>query len=229
MHLCALYLLMIVGTAHGQRFQRTVNVAGRGVASAPPDLATIFTGVVTMAKTAKKALADNNNHFGQVLQVLKEKGIDDKDVQTTSFGVNPQFERRSGGERGKVIGYRVSNEVQVKVRDLDILGEVLDALVTAGSNNISGISFSLDDAKEATDEARTLAVDDATNRAKLYAKAAGVKLGKVLSISESAIDQPRPGRQVPSAAAADAAPVPIATGELEVQATVFMLFELVGA
>lgn len=229
-----LSLFLFLTSADAQNFLRTINVAGDGASSAPPDLATINTGVTTMAKTAAAALSGNTKKFERVLKVLKTKGIEDKDVQTTYFDVSPQFSRRKGGRQGNIIGYLVSNEVQVKVRDLDILGEVLDALVTAGSNSISGVNFSLEDAEMATIEARELAVADAKGRAQLYAKTAGVKLGKVLTISESAIQAPQAqadnfgdseflSRRRPRRARA-----PVASGELDVQVTVYVLFELLG-
>ena len=219
----AVLLLATLPAALAQRTPRTINVRGEGSASAPPDLATISTGVTTMAKTAKEALAENNRKFAMVLQVLKDAGIAEKDIQTGFFRVNPQFNNLPGNTN-ELVGYRVVNEVNVKVRDLDILGDVLDALVTAGSNNISGVSFSLDDSEAASNEARTAAIKDARRRAQLYARAAGVRVGRVLAISETAIESPQPSRLKSAAFSADS--VPIATGELTINARVFVLFEM---
>lgn len=213
-------LFVLVSLAAAQ--ERTINVAGEGVVSGAPDLATINTGVTTNAKTAGKALIDNTKLFVQVLKVLEDNGIDKKDVQTSFFDVSQRFKGR--GQQNRIVGYTVTNEVLVKVRDLDILGAVLDALVKAGSNSISGITFSIDDSKKITDEARVLAIQDAKSRAQLYAKAAGVKLGKVLAISEKNIDQSARGESFDLAFAA--ASVPVASGELDVTATVFILFAI---
>lgn len=215
--------LTALSPALAQRTPRTVNVGGQGSASAPPDLATISTGVTTMAKTANESLTENNRRFARVLQVLKSNGIDEKDIQTGFFSVQPQFDRRPNTPP-VLTGYRVQNEVNVKVRDLDSLGDVLDALVRAGSNNISGINFSLEDSADALEEARMAAIMDANTRAQTYAKAARVRVGRVLAISETSIPTPKATRFAVSADAPST--VPVATGELTVNANVFVLYEL---
>lgn len=219
----AFLLLSLLGLAQAQT--RTINVAGTGSASAAPDLATVNVGVTTMAATAMEALDDNSKAFANVLEVLQEKGIAETDIQTTFFTVNPQFERRPRGEQGDLIGYRVRNEVQVKVRDIDMLGEILDALVTAGSNRISGITFSIADPKPLQDQAREAAVEDAMSRARLYARAAGVSLGQIIAISEQPISQPSPESAFSDVAARGGA-VPISPGEVDISATVFILFAI---
>ena len=154
--------------------------------------------------------------------------MEQKDIQTTSFNINPRFERQPNGTQGKIIGYEVTNRVQVKVRKVDELGEILDALVTAGSNRISGISFSIADPTALTDEARKSAIEDAKRKADLYAEAAKVKVGKVLTISENTISQPSPNLRA-SSFKAEADSVPIAAGELTIRVSVFVLFEIVDA
>lgn len=216
----------MVSQAQSQDFLRTINIQGTGSVAGTPDLATVNTGVVTQAETADVALSDNNKQFENVLSVLKEKGIEQNDIQTTSFNINPRFERQPNATQGKIIGYEVTNRVQVKVRKIDDLGEILDALVTAGSNRISGISFSIADPTALRDDARKAAVEDAKRKAELYAVAAGVKVGKVLTISENNITQPSPNFR---AASLKADSVPIAAGELSISASVFVLFEIVDA
>lgn len=225
----SLLLLSLLGLAQAQQ-PRTINVAGEGKVSAAPDLVTINTGVVTTAKTAEQALADNNSAFNRVLRVLKMQGIAERDVQTTFFNVRQQFARGKNGQRGELTGHVVTNEVQVKVRRVDTVGAVLDALVKAGSNRINNINFSIADPVPLEDRARAAAVMDAQRRAALFAKSAGLKLGKIISISENPITPPV--QQFASLAARSGGGgnggVGIAAGELDVTAKVFILYEIRG-
>ena len=207
---------------------RTITVSGQGKAGTPPDMATVRSGVVTQALTAKEALAANNVAMEQIMKVLKSRNIDAKDIQTSGFNVYPQYKRQQrGGRANEISGYNVSNNVSVKVRNLSRLGEILDALVQSGSNQISGVSFGLSNSREIMNKARRNAVDDAKGRAELYAQATGVRVGKVISISEQSIQSPRPMFQARMAMADMASEsVPIATGEQEVTATINVMYEL---
>ena len=221
-------LLMVSPAAAGEDdFRRVISVTGEGKANAQPDMAVIQTGVVTRGATAVEALSANNEAMENILGVLKKHKIASKDVQTSSFNVNPEFRR---DERGKgqpeIVGYRVSNQVRVKVRNLSDLGEVLDALVRAGSNQVSGISFGIDDPTGVLNQARNSAIADARNRAELYAQAAGVRLGKVLTISEQPIELPQPRHFGPSLAKEAVSSVPVAAGEQEFHARINMVFAL---
>lgn len=204
---------------------RTISVTGEGQATAPPDMATIQTGVVTQAEAATDALASNNEAMEHVMSVLKELQIAQKDIQTSGFSVSPQYRRDAQGRTEPVIvSYLVTNQVRVRVRNLPDLGEVLDALVGAGSNQLSGISFGIDDPTGVLNQARNRAVADARSRAELYAQAAGVTVGQVLTISEQSVQFPQP-LQFASRELAAAA-VPVATGEQELRATIHMVFKL---
>lgn len=211
---------------------RTISVSGTGTAGSPPDMATIQTGVLTTANNAKDALAANNKAMETVLTALKNRNIDAKDIQTSGFSVYPEYRRvsgpspRGGPRTNEIIGYRVSNNVSVKVRNLPRLGEILDGLVKAGSNQVSGISFGIADSKAITNEARKDAIDDARGRAELYAAATGVKVGKVISISEQSIQRPQPFARMAMAADMGSS-VPIATGEQQVSASINVMYELV--
>lgn len=206
---------------------RTISVTGTGKVAAPPDMATIQTGVVTQADTARAALAANNEAMRKILDVLQQHGIADKDVQTSNFNVHPVYrqdpQRRHEPE---VTGYRVQNQVRVKVRNLPKLGDVLDALVEAGSNQVSGISFDVDDSSGILNQARSRAIADAKTRAQVYAQAAGVKMGRVLAISEQPPQMPRPMPMRMAMQAEAAASVPVATGEQDFQVTVYVEYEL---
>ncbi len=219
-------LMLSASAALADEAQRTISVSGQGKATAPPDLATINTGVVTQASTASEALAANNEAMQRILDVLKLERIAAKDVQTSRFDVRPEYKRDNRGRTSpQVVGYRVTNQVRVRVRNLPDLGDVLDALVDAGSNQVSGIRFEIDDPTGVLNQARNRAVADARSRANLYAHAAGVRVGKVLSISEQAVQLPRPQFFARSAEAATAG-VPVATGEQQLQATVHMVFAI---
>jgi uncharacterized protein YggE len=205
-------------------FPRTISVSGQGTATAPPDMATIRTGIVTQADTAAAALESNTRAMQQIISVLKEQQIAAKDIQTSQFDVRPEYRRGPRGQQQpEISGYRVTNQVRVRVRNLPQLGDILDALVSAGSNQISGIVFDLDDPTGVLNQARTRAVADARSRAALYAQAAGVQLGKLLTISEQPVARPLP-RVMPQAMMAEAAGVPVETGEQELRATIHLVY-----
>ena len=221
--------LLMVAQAHADQdeFTRTISVIGQGKAAAPPDMAVIQTGVVTTGPTASRALSANNEAMDNILDVLKTYKVASKDVQTSSFNVNPEFKRDERGRRQPgIVGYRVANQVRVKVRKLADLGKVLDALVRAGSNQVSGVSFGVDDPTDVLKEARKHAIADARSRAELYAQAAGVRLGDVLTISEQPIEIPQPRHFAPSLAKEAISSVPVAAGEQEFHVRIHMVFEL---
>ena len=204
----------------------TLSVSGQGRVTAPPDMATISTGVITESERSEDALGKNNAIVSALMKTLDDSGVEPRDRQTSNFSVSPRYSReRSETGSPKIDGYRVSNQVSITVRDLNKLGSLLDALVKSGSNKLGSIQFGLSNQDELTDKARLLAVKNARRRAELYADAAGRKVGEVLSISESAIAAPRPMMRN-SMMMAEAADVPIAVGENEIKATVHMVFEL---
>ncbi len=219
-------LLIVAGSARAQDIPATVSVTGEGVVTAVPDMAIISTGVTTEATTPEVALNANTAAMTELIEVLDELGIEDKDRQTSNFNVSPQYRReRNDSGSPKIDGYRVSNQLTIKVRDLEELGGLLDALVKAGSNQLGNIRFDIANRDELLDKARRAAVADARRRAELYVDAADVDLGDVLSISETGVAIPRPP-MMRSAMMAEAADVPIAVGESQIRATVQMVFEL---
>ena len=207
-------------------FAPSISVTGSGTASARPDTAEITTGVITQAPTAAAALARNSAAMDKVLKAVKALGIAEKDMQTTSVNVMPQ--RRQGRQEAQppdIIGYEVSNQLRVKVRDLAVLGRLLDELVGQGANNLGGIRFSVAEPTALLDQARAKAVADARRKAEVYATAAGVKVGRVLSIQESGAAVPRfEGFQAMRTMAASA--VPVAPGEQEFEASVSITYAI---
>jgi uncharacterized protein len=162
-----------------------------------------------------------------VLQQLRTSGLAAEDVQTSQFSVSPLYERRPPEreitEPPRIVGYQVSNQVAARVRAIDRLGAVLDALVSAGATNIDGPSFDIADPEQLLGEARDGAVADALARARRYAAAAGVELGEIISIEEAgSFAPPRPMMR----AEAMAADVPIAPGQTELSASVTVVFAI---
>jgi uncharacterized protein YggE len=207
---------------------RRIVVTGTGEASARPDLAVISAGVVVQSETASAALADNSRAMEAVLQQLRTAGLADADVQTSQFSVMPLYERQPPEREitapPRIVGYQVSNRVTARVRDIDRLGAVLDALVSAGATNIDGPWFDIADPEQVLGQARDAAVADALARARRYTAAAGVELGEVISIEEagSFVPPPRPMMR----AEAMAADVPIAPGQTELSASVMVTFAI---
>lgn len=212
-------------SAEEKSMDRTVTVSATGSVSAAPDEATIQTGVTSEAKTAREALSKNTDAMKTVISELKSQGVDAKDIQTTQFNIEPVYVYPKEGQPPSVTGYRVNNMVGVRVRDLDKLGGVLDQLVTAGANQMNGISFDVSKAETLKDEARKIAMANAKRRAELLATAAGAEVGDVMQISEETSFQgPRPVVFAKRAAMAES--VPVERGEQELEARVTVTWKL---
>ena len=209
----------------------TLTVTGTGKVSVAPDMATLRVGVETQAETAAAALSANSEVAQQVIDTLKRQGVADKDVQTANFSVYPVYQDTNRvqpmPEGPRVIGYRVTNQVVAKIRDLAGLGALLDATVSQGANRIDGLEFGLEDDGAPADEARRQAVEDARRKAETYAAAAGVALDRIRSIREGA-GGPIPMRDMAMRAEAAMA-VPIAPGETIATETVEVVWEIAPA
>ncbi len=206
---------------------RLITVSGEGEATAVPDRAMLSAGVVTQEATAAAALAANTRAMNAVFATLKKLGIAEKSIQTSNFSVSPQYTpyQQNATEPPRIVGYQVSNTVTVKVDDLKNLGTALDALVSSGANQVNSVDFSIGDTKALLADARAAAIKDAMDRAQIYAKSAGVALGRVMSINEGGSEAPRPMyRGV--ALAMEAAPVPVSAGEQTITADVTMTLEI---
>lgn len=210
------------------RLPRTITLSGHGETKIAPDMAFVTSGVMSQAATAAEALAANTQTMNGLFAALKAAGIAETDIQTSNFSVQPRYDFGNGTSPPKLIGYEVSNSVTVTVRKLADLGPLLDRLVSAGSNQIQRIGFDVAKPDAALDAARELAAADATRKAKVYAAAMGVDLGKVLSISEGAGQRPQPPllRAGPMMADAASAPVPVAAGEQSLSADVTVTWEI---
>lgn len=210
--------------AQEKPMQRTIVISADASVEADPDRARITSGVMSDASTAKEALAKNNEAMSAVIAEMKSQGIDAKDIQTSAFTIEPLFEQsEKSGQQPKVIGYRVSNQVEIVVRDLPKLGSILDAVTKSGANQMNGLNFEVSKAETLKDEARTKAVANAERRALLFAKAAKVELGNVLQISE---DSSGPMPFAARAFSKSAGSVPIESGSVSLNARVTITWEL---
>lgn len=211
-----------IGPAQAQSL-RTISVAGEGQSTAKPDMAAIRLGVSKDATSASDAVAAMSTDMARVLAALKAAGIADIDLQTSGLSLNERYSRPDANGNATLVGFTASSDLTVRVRDLAKLGGILDTVVQTGANRLSGISFGLRDPGPATDAARRAAVADGIARARLYAVAAGVTLGPLLSLSEGGGGGPTP---VMLEARIAAAPVPVAAGEVGVSASVQMTFAI---
>jgi uncharacterized protein YggE len=218
--------LGLAGPGHAET--ATLTVTGQGSASAAPDIGAVRAAVETDGKTAAEALATNSALAAQVIETLKAAGVAARDIRTSGLIVQPLYGDSSGSQRRRspeVVGYRVINAVMVTIRDPGAMGAVLDSVVRSGANRIDSISFGLSDDSALGDEARRAAVTDAKRRASVLAEAAGVALVRVLSIADGGAGGP-PVVLHRGAMMAEAAAVPIETGESTVRANVTMVWEI---
>jgi uncharacterized protein len=192
-----------------------ISVTGEATVSVPPDLAEIEGGVTSDAKTAREASEANNAAMGKLLLALKAANIDEKDIQTSRLTLQPQNAPNRAGSSA-IIGYRASNRVTIRLRDVTKLANVIDTLVGAGANDIGGINFMVSQTSKLLDQAREQAVADARRKAEIYAKAAGVTLGAPISISEEGSPGAMPYRKMSAGIAA----APVAQGEETLGVTV---------
>lgn len=204
---------------------RTVQVGGEGRVSVAPDVAVFSVGVETLGRTVGAATGEATARMKAVLDALAQAGVPARDVRTTRYDVSVERPWKDG-KPGPITGYRVSNSAEAKVRDLARLGAVLEKVTAAGSNQVGALQMVRDDPSPQRMQALAQAYADARRKAEALATAAGARLGEPLSIQEAGAVRPMPGPMLMRSAMADAAPVPVAEGELEVSARVEVTFSL---
>ncbi len=204
--------------------QNAISVTGEGKVSVEPDMAEIIIGVESRAPTAKEAASQNSEDMNEVMAVLEGMGIAEEDIQTVDYSIRADIDYR-GDEGPKVVGYVVDNAVRVKVRDLDLVGDLLDEVMEAGANNIYGITFTLEDPRPFQEQAREMAVADARSKAQQLAEAADVRLGALLSLSEYITGGPVYVEKAAAEGMGGGAP-PISAGQLEITIQVQMSYEI---
>lgn len=200
-------------------------VTGMGTTKATPDVAYLSLGVITTGKRAQEASQANAAAADKIMAALKKSGIAEKDIQTSNYSIQPVY-RNNDFSKG-IEGYQVSNVVRATVRKLATLGNVIDAGLDAGANNVQGVSFGLEERDAAEDKALVAAVREAKRKADVMAKAAGVRILGVLEISTVYEGRPIPmmagfGGEAAMAKVA----TPISPGELDVTANVTMVFSI---
>ncbi|MDN5781531.1 MAG: SIMPL domain-containing protein [Luteimonas sp.] len=205
-----------------------LSVSAHAEASRVPDVASLSTGVVTQSADAKAAMAANTAQMKKVMAAIKAAGIAEKDIQTSGINISPQY-KYSDNQPPTITGYQASNTVSIKVREIGKLGDVLDALVASGANQVNGPSFEIDQPEAVYDEARRGALEKAQQRAQMYAKSLGLKVRRIVSISEGGgFQPPQPMMMMRAKAEAyDAAGAPpVSPGETTLAANLDVVFEL---
>lgn len=203
-----------------------LDVVATGEVTRVPDIARINAGVVTQAQTAQEAIRQNGAKMTSVRAALERAGIAARDIQTSNVSLQPDY-RYAENQPPQLVGYRASNEVTVRFRDIAETGRILDALVAEGVNQINGPMLSVDQPEAALDEARTAAIATARARADLYARTLGMRVARVLSVSEpGAIQMPPVPVMRMEAQARDAGNMQVEPGEQTLSVTLTVSFEL---
>mgnify|MGYP001791025286 CR=1 FL=1 len=216
-----------IQTTHPNSIQpeTTLSITAEGSVNREPDIAFLNAGVQTQGETAQAAMSANATAMNGVFDALAAANVDRKDMQTSNFSLQPQYDysNRSNGQPPRLTGYQASNQLTVRVRDLDSLGQTMDALVGAGGNTFSGLRFALEDDRAAKNAARDIAMKEAISRAELYAAASGYEVARIVTLSESGGYSPQPMAMMARSAESS---TPIASGEVGYSVSVNVTFEL---
>ena len=226
---------VLPASAEAQQASITQTIAGTrldinatGEVTRVPDVAIISAGVVSRSATASAALQDTANRMTRVIAALKRAGVEDRDIQTSTVSLNPEY-RYPQDQAPQLVGYSASNTVTIRFRDIRNSGKILDALVSQGANQINGPNLVVDKPEAALDEARAKAVAVGRARADLYARSLGMRVVRVVSINESggyyAPPPPAPP-MVAMMARGERDSTPVQAGEQKLQVNLAMIFEL---
>ncbi|HEX8363868.1 MAG TPA: SIMPL domain-containing protein [Allosphingosinicella sp.] len=229
---CASLLVLAVPTAAaaqadtGQEVGGTrLDVVATGEVTRVPDVARISSGVITQAATATEAIRLNATRMNAVRDALRRAGVADRDIQTSNLSLQPQY-RYAENQPPVLTGYQAANEVSIRFREIAQTGRILDALVAQGANQISGPMLEIDRPEAALDEARTAALAVARARADLYARALGMRVRRILWVSESGMAGPPMPRPMAVARAQAAQVANIDPGEQRLSVALTVSFEL---
>ncbi|HKH28505.1 MAG TPA: SIMPL domain-containing protein [Sphingomicrobium sp.] len=203
-----------------------LEVSATGEATRVPDLAIVSAGVVTRQTTATAAIQENAARMERVLSALKRAGIEERDVQTSTINLNPEY-RYQENRAPQLVGYTASNQVSIRFHDIRNTGKILDALVAEGANQINGPTLTIDKPEAALDEARLKALANGRARADVYARALGRRVARIVSISESGGGNPvPPPMPMMMEARAQNADSKILPGEQKLQVALSIVFDL---
>ncbi len=213
-------------TANGQ--QTGIWVSGNGKVIVTPDVANLSLGIQVEAVSLNEANQQAATAMDAVINALKSQGVDDKDIKTQGFNVYPVYEYDKDNNRSYIRGYQVSNTIEVKVRNIENAGDVIDAAISAGGNaiRINNIYFNIDDISQAQDDARELALLDAKTKAEQIARVTGISLGKVSFVSETSSGGARVEAPSFDNKAGAEISTPILPGETDVTVTVQVIYSI---
>ena len=188
----ASYGKIIEGRYAGQsaQYKNIISVFGEGKVVAKPDIGQVSLSVISDAGTVAAAQKDNTDKMNKVVQAMKDLGVKEEDLKTTAYNVMPRYQYTDG--RSDIIGYEAVQNVEVKIRDLGKVGDILSKAATAGANQVGSLNFTFDNPEDLQNEARKKAIEQAKNKAKNLAEDLGVNLGKVTSFNENSAGQPIP-------------------------------------
>lgn len=228
----ALGLAGLPAAARAQQASITQAIAGTrldigaiGEVTRVPDIAIISAGVMTRSASARGAMQDAANRMARVRAALRRAGVADRDIQTSNVSLNPDYAYENN-KAPRLVAYNASNQVSIRFRDVGKAGEILDALVAEGANSINGPSLVVDKPEAALDEARARAVTAGRARAELYARAMGMRVARVVAVSESGGYAPPPPMPMMARAERDQSSTQIDPGEQKLQVSLQMTFEL---
>jgi uncharacterized protein len=228
--------------SRGEPRDNVISVTGTGKVSATPDVAVLTFSVLEEGADVKTAQTKATNRANAAIKYLRDNGVEEKDIQTSGYNINPKYEYRQPicrpdycppAGQATIVGYQVSQTVTVKIRKIDTAGTILSGIGGLGVQNVSGLSFTLDDEEGSKQEAREKAIADAREKAKVLAKGLDVRLGRIVSFNESgsyppvlygkgaAFDTAAEGRGAAVAPAPDLPP-----GQNEIVSTVTIVYEI---
>lgn len=204
----------------------TFNVTGEGTVVAKPDIATLNVGISAQGATVKTAQDQINAAINKVAEAIKKLGVEQKDIQTTNYNINPNYDFQGSTQR--ITGYSASTNLSIKVRNIDLVNQVIDEATANGANQVGGVSFDVDDKTKVENEARQKAVEAAKKKAEDAAKIAGFRLGRLVNYSEGfeGGPQPIPLRMAVGAAEAPKLDTAVEPGSSEIKVVVTLSYEL---
>ncbi len=220
--ICAVALM--ITPVWAETGMRHITMTGLGQVETVPDMAVISLGVSSQARSAGEAMAETSAKVAEIIATLRNAGIAPSDIQTSRLSVSPRYDHSSTRNTPQLVGFIATNTLSVRFIDLSQLGAQLDAVMEAGANQMNGLNFQMQDAQPAQDAARVAAVEDAMRKAALYAQAAGVELGQLISLSESGAASPQP--MMMEMAMARSGGVPVAEGEVTTSASVTLVYAI---
>lgn len=202
----------------------TFNVTGEGSVAAKPDIATLTVGIQAQGANVKTAQDQINATINKVAEAIKKLGVDQKDIQTTNYNINPTYDYQGSTQR--ITGYSASTNLSIKVRNIDLVNQVIDQATANGANQVGAINFDVDDKSKLEDEARQKAVALAKKKAESAAKIAGFKLGRMVNYSENFEGVPRPIPMAIGAPEAQKLETAVEPGSSEIKVVVTLSYEI---